>query len=126
MIYDDQGQLLTGSFADYLMPTAFRFPISLDHAGAEAVPEQSAGCEGRGRGRLIPSGGIMANAIADALSHLNVQPKELPCRRRRSGNWWKMPKPRNSASVTMVKQRLPAETGAIMLHVLVISTVIGR
>jgi carbon-monoxide dehydrogenase large subunit len=36
------------------------------------------GAKGAGEGGLIPVGGIMANAIADALSHLNVQPMELP------------------------------------------------
>lgn len=79
MIYDDQGQLLTGSFADYLMPTAFDFPnlrsITLE---LKPCPNNPLGAKGAGEGALIPSGGIMANAIADALSHLNVQPKELP------------------------------------------------
>jgi carbon-monoxide dehydrogenase large subunit len=36
------------------------------------------GTKGAGEGGLIPVGGIMANAIADALSYLNVQPMELP------------------------------------------------
>ena len=79
LIYDDQGQLLTGSFADYLMPTAFDFPnlrsITLE---LKPCPNNPLGAKGAGEGALIPSGGIMANAIADALSHLNVQPKELP------------------------------------------------
>jgi carbon-monoxide dehydrogenase large subunit len=79
LVYDDQGQLLTGSFADYLMPTASDFPnirsITLE---LKPCPNNPLGVKGAGEGGLIPVGGIMANAIADALSHLNVQPMELP------------------------------------------------
>jgi carbon-monoxide dehydrogenase large subunit len=79
LVYDESGQLLTGSFADYLMPTASDFPnirsITLE---LKPCPNNPLGVKGAGEGGLIPVGGIMANAIADALSHLNVQPMELP------------------------------------------------
>lgn len=79
LIYDDQGQLLTGSFADYLLPTSSEFPnirsITLE---LKPCPNNPLGAKGAGEGGLIPVGGIIANAVADALSHLNVQPKELP------------------------------------------------
>jgi carbon-monoxide dehydrogenase large subunit len=79
LVYDNEGQLLTGSFADYLMPTATDFPnirsITLE---LKRCPNNPLGAKGAGEGGLIPVGGIMANAIADALSHLNVQPMELP------------------------------------------------
>lgn len=79
LVYDDEGQLLTGSFADYLMPTASDFPkiesITLE---LKPCPNNPLGAKGAGEGGLIPVGGLMANAIADALSHLNVQPMELP------------------------------------------------
>ena len=79
LVYDENGQLLTGSFADYLMPTASDFPniqsITLE---LKPCPNNPLGTKGAGEGGLIPVGGIMANAIADALSHLNVQPMELP------------------------------------------------
>ncbi|RJF69220.1 xanthine dehydrogenase family protein molybdopterin-binding subunit [Rhodopseudomonas palustris] len=79
LVYDDEGQLLTGSFADYLMPTASDFPnirsITLE---LKPCPNNPLGAKGAGEGGLIPVGGIMANAVADALSHLGVQPMELP------------------------------------------------
>jgi carbon-monoxide dehydrogenase large subunit len=79
LVYDEEGQLLTGSFADYLMPTASDYPnirsITLE---LKPCPNNPLGAKGAGEGGLIPVGGIMANAIADALSHLNVQPMELP------------------------------------------------
>ncbi len=79
LVYDAEGQLLTGSFADYLMPSATDFPnirsITLE---LKPCPNNPLGAKGAGEGGLIPVGGIMANAVADALSHWNVQPMELP------------------------------------------------
>ena len=67
-MYDENGQLLTGSLADYLMPTASDFPnirsITLE---LKPCPNNPLGAKGAGEGGLIPVGGIMANAIADAL-----------------------------------------------------------
>ena len=54
-IYDENGQLLTGSLADYLMPTASDFPQHPRRgAGGEAVAAQSARRQGRRRGRHHP------------------------------------------------------------------------
>jgi carbon-monoxide dehydrogenase large subunit len=79
LVYDEEGQLLTGSFADYLMPTASDFPnIRSITVELKPCPNNPLGAKGAGEGGLIPVGGIMANAVADALSHLNVQPMELP------------------------------------------------
>jgi aerobic carbon-monoxide dehydrogenase large subunit len=79
LVYDENGQLLTGSFADYLIPTASDFPkirsLTLE---LKPSPNNPLGAKGGGEGGIIPIGGIMANAIADALKHLNVQPMELP------------------------------------------------
>ena len=79
LVYDEDGQLLTGSLADYLMPTASDFPnirsITLE---LKPCPNNPLGAKGAGEGALIPIGGLMANAVADALSKFNVQPMELP------------------------------------------------
>lgn len=79
LIYDENGQLLTGSLADYLMPTASDFPnirsITLE---LKPSPNNPLGAKGAGEGGIIPVGGIIANAVANALSHLDVQPLELP------------------------------------------------
>jgi carbon-monoxide dehydrogenase large subunit len=78
-VYDEDGQLLTGSFADYLMPTASDFP----HIRAIALEERPSpnnplGAKGSGEGGIIPVGGVLANAVAAALGSLGVQPRELP------------------------------------------------
>jgi carbon-monoxide dehydrogenase large subunit len=78
-IYDDEGQLLTGSLADYLMPTASDFPriraVALEEKPA---PHNPLGAKGAGEGGIIPVGGVVANAVAAALASLDVQPRELP------------------------------------------------
>jgi aerobic carbon-monoxide dehydrogenase large subunit len=79
LVYDQQGQLLTGSLADYLIPTASDFPniraVVLEN---HPSPINPLGAKGAGEGGIIAAGGIMANAVANALSTLGVEPRELP------------------------------------------------
>jgi carbon-monoxide dehydrogenase large subunit len=78
-VYDDNGQLLTGSFADYLLPTASDFPriraIALED---KPSPNNPLGAKGAGEGGTIPVGGVIANAVAAALASFGAQPRELP------------------------------------------------
>ena len=78
-IYDENGQFLTGSFVDYLMPTASDFP-SIRAVALEQKPSplNPMGTKGAGEGGIIPVGGVVANAVAAALSSLGVEPHELP------------------------------------------------
>jgi carbon-monoxide dehydrogenase large subunit len=77
--YDDEGQLLTASLADYMLPTAGDFPnvraIVLEHARSSSNP---LGAKGGGEGSTGPVPGVVANAIAAALADFGVQPRELP------------------------------------------------
>ena len=77
--YDGDGQFLTGSLVDYQMPTAGDFPnvrtITLE---LEPSPHNPLGAKGAGEGGIIPVGGVIANAVAAALSTLGVVPRELP------------------------------------------------
>ena len=79
LIYDDQGQLLTGSLMDYLLPTASDFP-NLRSVTLEMKPSpiNPLGAKGAGEGGIIAAGGVMANAVANALASLGVEPRELP------------------------------------------------
>jgi carbon-monoxide dehydrogenase large subunit len=78
-IYDENGQFLTGSLADYLLPTASDFP----HIHAVALEEEPSpinpmGFKGAGEGGIIPVGGVIGNAVAAALGSLEVKLFELP------------------------------------------------
>jgi len=79
LIYDEQGQLLTGSFADYLLPTATEFP-NVEVISLEAVPStlNPLGVRGAGEGGIIATGAALANAVAHALAPLGVKITELP------------------------------------------------
>ena len=79
LVYDEQAQLLTGSLADYLMPTASDFPVVRAVALEEKpAPHNPLGAKGAGEGGIIPVGGVIANAVAAALRPLGVEPRELP------------------------------------------------
>ena len=76
LVYDVRGQLLAGSFADYLIPTASDYPSIDVHAlEARPSPNNPLGAKGAGEGGIIPVGGLVANAVADALG---AEPFALP------------------------------------------------
>ena len=79
LVYDGNGQLLTGTMADYLIPTATDFPriraIALEN---HPSPSNPLGVKGAGEGPIIPVGGLMANAVASALASLGAMPNQLP------------------------------------------------
>ena len=79
LIYDDQGQLLTASLADYLTPSATDFP-TIKAIALEMYPSplNPLGAKGAGEGGIIPVAGLMANAIASALSSFKINPRDLP------------------------------------------------
>jgi carbon-monoxide dehydrogenase large subunit len=77
--YDENGQLLTGSLADYLLPTSTDYPrIRSISLGLRPCPNNPLGAKGAGEGGLIAVGGVIGNAIAAALRSFSVQPCDLP------------------------------------------------
>jgi carbon-monoxide dehydrogenase large subunit len=79
LVYDDEGQLLTGTLADYMMPSAESFPNILSTVvELKPSPHNPLGAKGGGEGEIIPVGGVIANAVAAALADFGVEPFELP------------------------------------------------
>ncbi len=79
LVYDDDGQLLTGTYADYLLPTASDFPsIRVFALEEKPAPGNPLGAKGAGEGGIISTGGVLANAVANALSSMGVEPHALP------------------------------------------------
>jgi carbon-monoxide dehydrogenase large subunit len=67
LCFDDQGQLMNASLADYLLPTALEVPrMELDHTVTPS-PLNSLGIKGAGEAGAIPVGPLIAQAIEDAL-----------------------------------------------------------
>jgi aerobic carbon-monoxide dehydrogenase large subunit len=76
MVYDDAGQLLNASFADYLLPSMdFVPPIRAETLENHPSPTNPLGAKGAGEGGVVPVGGVIANAVASALG---VEPTALP------------------------------------------------
>jgi carbon-monoxide dehydrogenase large subunit len=79
LVYDEDGQLLSATLADYLLPTIKDFPrIRTEAMELYPSPHNPLGAKGAGEGGITPVGGVIANAIANALSSLDVQPNHLP------------------------------------------------
>jgi carbon-monoxide dehydrogenase large subunit len=67
LVFDDQGQLLNASLADYLLPSALDVPrIDVAHM-VTASPLNPLGIKGAGEAGAIPVGPLFAQAIEDAL-----------------------------------------------------------
>jgi 2-furoyl-CoA dehydrogenase large subunit len=79
-VYDDSGQFLTGTFADYLVPTAAEVPkVEMLHQETPS-PLTPLGAKGLAEGNCMSVPACIANAIADALGVKDVQ---LPATPRR-------------------------------------------
>jgi len=71
-IYDENGQLLTSSFMDYLAITALEMPkLELEHMETPS-PFTPLGAKGCGEGATILLPALIANAVEDALSEFNA------------------------------------------------------
>jgi carbon-monoxide dehydrogenase large subunit len=78
MVYDDQGQLLTASFMDYLVPTAMELP-PIDTVHLEyPSPRNPLGAKGLGEGGAISPPAAIANAVEDALAPFGVRITKTP------------------------------------------------
>src|SRR5262249_25117870 len=79
LIHDENGQFLTGSLAAYRLQGAGDFPqIRAFALELKPAPHNPRGVKGAGEGGIIPVGGVIANAVANALSSLGVEPRTLP------------------------------------------------
>ena len=77
--YDEHGQLLTASLADYLMPTAADFPaIRGEFMDLAPAPGNPLGVKGAGEGGIVAVAAAVTNAVSAALSSFGVQVLILP------------------------------------------------
>jgi carbon-monoxide dehydrogenase large subunit len=73
--YDESGQMTSGTFMDYLIPTVSEIPeIEIHHV--ETPSDIQFNYRGVGEGGMIGSPAAITNAIEDALGHLGVQVRE--------------------------------------------------
>jgi carbon-monoxide dehydrogenase large subunit len=79
VVYDETGQLVTGSLMDYALPTAAHLPdFELDRTETPS-PRNPLGVKGVGEAGTIGSTPAVRNAVLDALSPLGIRDLDIPC-----------------------------------------------
>ena len=78
VIYDDNGQLLTASFADYPVPRAAMLPAFEVELAEHPTPGNPLRIKGGGESGITPSPAAVINAIVDALSIYGVEHLDMP------------------------------------------------
>ena len=80
IVHDEDGNLLTSSFLDYLCPTAPDLPVpTLGHRETPS-PFLPLGAKRLGEGTTMSVPAAIANAVADALDRQDVEPPFTPAR----------------------------------------------
>lgn len=78
LVYDENGQLLNGSFMDFLLPTACDVPrVDIGHEETLS-PLNPLGTKGAGEAGAIPTGALFAQAVENALGEDGFEILEMP------------------------------------------------
>ena len=78
VVYDEEGQLLTGNLTTYLLPTAADLPMFETERTVTPSPNNPLGVKGIGEGGTTGSTPAVANAVMDALRPLGIHQLEMP------------------------------------------------
>lgn len=78
LIYDENGQLVNGSFIDYLLPTALDVPAVTVAHQVTPSPLNPLGVKGAGEAGAIPVGALFAQAVENALAGTGLEVLEIP------------------------------------------------
>jgi carbon-monoxide dehydrogenase large subunit len=76
--YDEEGQLVTGTFVDYALPTAAELPSFETDRTETPSPVNSMGVKGVGEAGTIAASAAVTNAVIDALRPLGVEFINMP------------------------------------------------
>lgn len=79
VVYDNDGNPLTGNFADYGFPSAAEVPSFVTVHLETPSPLNDLGAKGIGESGTIGATPAVQNAVVDALSHLGVRHIDMPC-----------------------------------------------
>ena len=78
LAYDENGQLLNGTFMDYHLPTSLDIPRIETGHGETLSPLNPMGVKGAGEAGAIPVGPLFAQALEDALHDVDFEILEIP------------------------------------------------
>ncbi len=79
LVYDESGQLLSGTLMDYLLPTSTDVP-DIETVITEEAPSplNPLGVKGAGEGAILATGAALGNAVAHALAPFGVHVNSMP------------------------------------------------
>ena len=80
LCFDPDGQPVSGSFVDYLVPTASDLPDIEIHHLATPTPRSPTGAKGMGEGGTIGAPAAVLNAVNNALAPLGANVDRIPIR----------------------------------------------
>jgi len=78
VVYDEEGQLVTGTFVDYALPTAAEIPWIESDRTETPSPTNSLGVKGVGEAATIAASPAIVNSVIDALKPLGVTYINMP------------------------------------------------
>lgn len=87
LAYDENGQLLNGTFMDYHLPTSLDVPRIETAHGETLSPLNPMGVKGAGEAGAIPVGPLFAQALEDALHDIDFEILEIPLN---SNRFWEI------------------------------------
>jgi len=85
-VYDEDGQILTSTFMDYLIPTIHEVPMTEKAVIVTPSPLTPLGTKGMGEGAMNTAPAAIMAAINDALAPLGVRATEVPASPNRLWN----------------------------------------
>jgi len=83
VVYDSEGQLITGELTDYALPRAADLPRMETSRTTTPTPVNPMGVKGVGEAGTIGATPALVNAVVDALAPLGVTHVDLPIKRER-------------------------------------------
>jgi carbon-monoxide dehydrogenase large subunit len=78
-VYDDDGNLITGTMVDYLVPTAVDLPAFVTDRTETPATTNPLGVKGVGEAGTIASTPAVVNAVVDAVRQYGVSDVQMPC-----------------------------------------------
>jgi carbon-monoxide dehydrogenase large subunit len=78
-VYDSDGNLVTGTMVDYLVPTALDLPAFVTDRTETPATTNPLGVKGVGEAGTIASTPAVVNAVVDAVRHFGVSDVQMPC-----------------------------------------------
>jgi carbon-monoxide dehydrogenase large subunit len=96
-VFNDQGSLLTATFADYGIPSAAEIPAIESHFLATPTERNPLGAKGVGEIGMVAAPVAVQNAVVDAVRHVGVRHFDMPCTPEKVWRAVRQERPMNSS-----------------------------